>query len=155
MFLEQWVHPLIALPKIQQLLVNMSTLPTSSTHPQATHTHTHPSHKYLHLCNLNIEMLSLIIKVNIFEDILFSLKTLLLKDFFFFWCESWRQTPVYTFKENLTPYGTLDICFSKSKIIHYVKEDYCWGLRTKGTNIVQNKDGWKSKRCGICFGIKE
>ena len=62
--------------------------------------------------------------MNIFEDILFSLKTLLLKDFFFFFDSKveGKLCNVYTFKENLTPYGTLDICFSKSKIIHYVKK---------------------------------
>lgn len=62
--------------------------------------------------------------MNIFEDILFSLKTLLLKVFFFFLMRKLKANSaiVYTFKENLTPYGTLDICFSKSKIIHYVKK---------------------------------
>lgn len=60
--------------------------------------------------------------MNIFEDILFSLKTLLLKDFFFNVKAEGKHCNVYTFKENLTPYGILDICFSKSKIIHYVKK---------------------------------
>lgn len=60
--------------------------------------------------------------MNIFEDILFSLKTLLLKDFSFNVKAEGKHCSVYTFKENLTPYGILDICFSKSKIIHYIKK---------------------------------
>ena len=58
----------------------------------------------------------------IFEDILFSPKTLLLKDFCFNVNVEGKHCNIYTFKENLTPYGILDICFSKSKIIHYIKK---------------------------------